>query len=59
MTVLELREGAAQYEAFFEAETEDLGPENTYLWDIKGEQSRPYLGPTPHERMNRMKTNPA
>ena len=33
----QLREGAAHYEAFFEAENDDIGPENTYLWDIKGE----------------------
>jgi hypothetical protein len=31
------REGAAHYEAFFEAGNEDIGPENIYLWDIKGE----------------------
>jgi hypothetical protein len=33
----QLREGAAHYEAFFEAENDDIGPENTYLWDIKDE----------------------
>ena len=33
----QLREGAAHYEAFFEAENDDIGPKNTYLWDIKGE----------------------
>ena len=33
----QLREGAAHYQAFFEDEKEDIGPENTYLWDIKGE----------------------
>jgi REP element-mobilizing transposase RayT len=37
LTVLEPREGAAHYQAFFEAENEDIGRENTYLWDIKGE----------------------
>ena len=33
----QLREGAAHYEAFFEAGNDDIGPENTYLWDIKAE----------------------
>jgi len=33
----QLREGAAHYRAFFEAENEDIGPGNTYLWDIKDE----------------------
>jgi putative transposase len=33
----QLREGAAHYQAFFEAEKEDIGPKNTYLWDIKAE----------------------
>jgi len=32
-----LREGAADYQALFGAENEDIGPENTYLWDIKAE----------------------
>jgi len=49
LTVLQPREGAARYQAFFEAENDDIGRENTYLWDNKGEQSRPYLGPTPHD----------
>ena len=33
----QLGEGAAHYRAFFEAENEDIGRENTYLWDIKAE----------------------
>ena len=33
----QLREGAAHYQGFFEAENDDIGPENTYLWDIKDE----------------------
>jgi hypothetical protein len=33
----QLREGAAHYKALFEAENDDIGPENTYLWDIKAE----------------------
>jgi hypothetical protein len=33
----QLREGDAHYQALFEAESDDIGPENTYLWDIKGE----------------------
>ena len=33
----QLREGPAHYEALFEAENDDIGSENTYLWDIKGE----------------------
>jgi hypothetical protein len=33
----QLREGAAHYQAFFEAENEDIGPENTYLWEVKSE----------------------
>ena len=37
LTVLEPREGAAYYQAFFEAENEDIGRENAYLWDIKAE----------------------
>jgi len=32
-----LREGAAPYQALFEAENDDIGPENTHLWDIKAE----------------------
>jgi putative transposase len=31
----QLREGAAHYQAFFEAENDDIAAENTYLWDIK------------------------
>ncbi len=33
----QLREGAAHYQALFEAEKEDIGPENTYLWEIRTE----------------------
>jgi len=33
----QLREGVAHYKALFEAENGDIGPENTYLWDIKAE----------------------
>ena len=33
----QLREGVAHYEAFFEAENNDIGPKNIHLWDIKGE----------------------
>ena len=29
-----LREGPAPYNALFEAEKEDIGLENTYLWDL-------------------------
>jgi hypothetical protein len=32
-----LREGASPYQAFSEAEKEDIGPENTHLWYIKAE----------------------
>ncbi len=32
-----LREGAAHYQALFEAENDDIAPENTYLLDIKAE----------------------
>jgi hypothetical protein len=33
----QLREGAAYYKALLEAENDDIGPENTYLWDVKAE----------------------
>ena len=33
----QLRVGAAHYQALFEAENDDIGPENTYVWDIKSE----------------------
>jgi hypothetical protein len=33
----QLREGVDHYRAFFEAGNEDIGPENKYLWDNKGE----------------------
>jgi hypothetical protein len=33
----QLREGAAHYKPLFQAENDDIGPENTYLWDIKAE----------------------
>ncbi len=32
-----LREGGAHYQALFDAENDDIGPESTNLWDIKGE----------------------
>ena len=32
----QLQEGVAHYEAFSEAEKEDIGPKNTYLWNIRG-----------------------
>jgi hypothetical protein len=32
-----LREGTAHYHAFFGAGNNDIGPENTYLWDIQDE----------------------
>jgi hypothetical protein len=31
----QLREEAGHYKTLFEAEKDDIGPENTYLWDIK------------------------
>jgi hypothetical protein len=31
----QVRDESAGYNAFFEAEKEDIGPENTYLWSIK------------------------
>jgi putative transposase len=33
----QLREEAADYKALFEAEKSDIGHENTYFWDLKGE----------------------
>ena len=33
----QLREGAAHYKALLEAENDDIGPENTYWWDVKAE----------------------
>ncbi len=33
----QLREGSAHYKALFGAEKDDIGPENTYFWDIKFE----------------------
>jgi hypothetical protein len=32
-----LREEAAPYMALYEAEKGDIGPENTYFWDINAE----------------------
>jgi len=32
-----LREEAADYKALFEAENEDIGLENAYLWDLNAE----------------------
>jgi hypothetical protein len=43
----ELCEGDAHHKPLLEAENDDIGSENTYLWDTKAEKSRPYLGPTP------------
>jgi len=31
----QLREGAASYKGLFGVEKDDIGPENTYLWDVK------------------------
>jgi len=31
----QVREGPALYNALFGAEKEDIGPENTYLWNLK------------------------
>ena len=33
----QLRESPASYKAFFEAENEDIGLENTRFWDVKDE----------------------
>jgi putative transposase len=33
----QLRESPASYKAFFEAENEDIGLENTRFWDVKAE----------------------
>jgi REP-associated tyrosine transposase len=33
----QVREGFAPYKALFEAEKEDIGPQNTYFWDINAE----------------------
>ncbi len=33
----QLREGADCYQAVSEAENADIGPENTYLWNVKAE----------------------
>jgi hypothetical protein len=33
----QLRESPATYKALFEAENEDIDPENTVLWDVKDE----------------------
>jgi hypothetical protein len=30
----QVREAPAHYNVFLEAENEDIGPENTYLWDL-------------------------
>jgi hypothetical protein len=42
----QLREESARYKALLEAENDDIDTENTHLWDVKFEESRPYLGPT-------------
>jgi hypothetical protein len=39
--------------ALFGGEKEDIGTENTCSLDIKEEQSRTYLGPTPGQQDNR------
>jgi len=33
----QLREESADYKALFMAEKDDIGPENTYFWDVKSE----------------------
>lgn len=33
----QLREGSVPYKALFRVENDDIGPENTYFWDIKPE----------------------
>jgi len=33
----QLRESPAPYKALFEAENEDIDPENTFFWDVKDE----------------------
>jgi len=33
----QLREGAASYKGLFGVEKDDIGPENTYIWDVKVE----------------------
>ncbi|MDI6753855.1 MAG: hypothetical protein QME78_05615, partial [Thermodesulfobacteriota bacterium] len=43
----QLRERFAGYEAFFGAQKDDIGLENTYRWDINTIYSGTYLGPTP------------
>ena len=35
----QLREEAAHYKAFSRAEKSDIGPENTYLWEVEMKQS--------------------
>ena len=36
-SVYPLRGGAAQYKALFRVEKVSIGPENTYIWDVKTE----------------------
>jgi hypothetical protein len=31
----QVREAPARYNVFFDGENEDIGPKNTYFWDIK------------------------
>ena len=33
----QLREESADYKALFVAKKDDIGPENTYFWDVKSE----------------------
>jgi hypothetical protein len=33
----QLREGAAQYKAFFRVEKDNIDHENTHIWDVKTE----------------------
>jgi hypothetical protein len=33
----QLREEAADYRALFEAENDDIGPQNSFFWDLNGE----------------------
>ena len=33
----QVREGPALYNALFGAEKEDIGPENSYFWDVNAE----------------------
>ena len=39
--VYQLLESPAHYKALLGFKKEDIGPENTYCWDVKDEQSTP------------------